>query len=73
LLLDSWTQKSSEESSLYYLGITCNAPYTISNSVLLLFRFVKDSVLWACLAGLSVAAKQLDTAEVAYANIQVKK
>jgi hypothetical protein len=38
----------------------------------LLFRFVKDSVLWACLAGLSVAAKQLDTAEVAYANIQVK-
>ena len=41
------------------------------DTVLPVSRFVKDSVLWACLAGLSVAAKQLDTAEVAYANIQV--
>ena len=35
-----------------------------------LFRFVKDPVLWACLAGLAVHSKQLDTAEVAYAAIQ---
>ena len=33
-------------------------------------RFVKDNVLWACLAGMSVHAKHLDTAEVAYAAIQ---
>ena len=33
-------------------------------------RFVKDPVLWACLAGLAVHSKQLDTAEVAYAAIQ---
>ena len=33
-------------------------------------RFVKDPVLWACLAGLAVQARHLDTAEVAYAAIQ---
>ena len=33
-------------------------------------RLVKDNVLWACLAGMSVHAKHLDTAEVAYAAIQ---
>ena len=33
-------------------------------------RFVKDPVLWACLAGLAVHSKHLDTAEVAYAAIQ---
>lgn len=38
-----------------------------------LCRFVKDDTLWACLAGLSVAAKHLETAEVAYSAIQVKK
>ena len=31
---------------------------------------MKDPVLWACLAGLAVHSKQLDTAEVAYAAIQ---
>ena len=35
-----------------------------------LCRFVKDPVLWACLAGMAVHAKHLDTAEVAYAAIQ---
>ena len=35
-----------------------------------LCRFVKDSVLWSCLAGMAVHAKHLDTAEVAYAAIQ---
>ena len=30
----------------------------------------QDSVLWACLAGMAVHAKHLDTAEVAYAAIQ---
>ncbi len=35
-----------------------------------LCRFVKDETLWACLAGLSVAAKHLPTAEVAYSSIQ---
>ena len=35
-----------------------------------LCRFVKDPVLWACLAGLAVHSKHLDTAEVAYAAIQ---
>ena len=29
-----------------------------------LCRFVKDNVLWACLAGMAVHAKHLDTAEV---------
>ena len=33
-------------------------------------RFVKDPVLWSVLAGLSVHARHLDTAEVAYAAIQ---
>ena len=42
--------------------------YTIKKSVLC--RFVKDPVLWACLAGLAVHSKHLDTAEVAYAAIQ---
>ena len=42
--------------------------YTIKGSVLC--RFVKDPVLWACLAGLAVHSKHLDTAEVAYAAIQ---
>ena len=31
---------------------------------------LQDSVLWACLAGMAVHAKHLDTAEVAYAAIQ---
>ena len=35
-----------------------------------LCRFVKDQVLWACLAGMAVHARHLDTAEVAYAAIQ---
>ena len=42
--------------------------YTIKGSVLC--RFVKDPVLWACLAGLAVHSKHLDTAEVAYAALQ---
>ena len=35
-----------------------------------LCRFVKDQVPWACLAGMAVHARHLDTAEVAYAAIQ---
>ena len=34
-------------------------------------RFVKEASIWACLAGMATAAKQLDSAETAYANIQV--
>ena len=34
-----------------------------------LCRFVKDSVLWSCLVGMTVHAKHLNTAEVAYAAI----
>eukprot|EP00227_Mantoniella_beaufortii_P020105 CAMPEP_0197575096 /NCGR_PEP_ID=MMETSP1326-20131121/609_1 /TAXON_ID=1155430 /ORGANISM="Genus nov. species nov., Strain RCC2288" /LENGTH=759 /DNA_ID=CAMNT_0043137801 /DNA_START=154 /DNA_END=2433 /DNA_ORIENTATION=+ len=33
-------------------------------------RFVKDNSLWACLAAMSVAAKDLNTAEIAYAAIE---
>ena len=36
-----------------------------------LCRFVKEVSIWACLAGMASAAKQLDSAETAYANIQV--
>jgi len=32
---------------------------------------VKDNTLWACLAGMAIAARQLNTAETAYANLQV--
>ena len=35
------------------------------------FRFVKETTLWACLAGMALAAKQLNTAEIAYTNLQV--
>ena len=35
-----------------------------------LCRFVKDPVLWSCLAGMSLHARVLATAEVAYAAIQ---
>ena len=31
---------------------------------------MKDDTLWACLAGLSISAKHLDTAEVAYSAVQ---
>jgi len=34
-----------------------------------LCRFVKDNSLWACLAAMSAYAKDLSTAEVAYAAI----
>ena len=34
-----------------------------------LCRFVKDSSLWACLAAMAIAARELYTAEVAYAAI----
>jgi len=33
-------------------------------------RFVKETILWACLAGMAVTAKQLNTAEIAYTNLQ---
>ena len=36
-----------------------------------MIRFVKETTLWACLAGMALAAKQLDTAEIAYTNLQV--
>ncbi len=32
-------------------------------------RFVKDHCLWACLAALAMAAKELDTAEAAFAAL----
>lgn len=35
-----------------------------------LCRFVKDDILWSCLAAMSSYAKELNTAEVAYAAIQ---
>ncbi|WAR28818.1 IFT80-like protein [Mya arenaria] len=35
-----------------------------------LCRFVKDEMLWACLAAMSAYAKELNTAEIAYAAIQ---
>ncbi|KAM6326119.1 intraflagellar transport protein 80 homolog [Podargus strigoides] len=34
-----------------------------------LCRFVKDQTMWACLAAMAVANKDMDTAEVAYASI----
>ncbi|KAJ1088022.1 hypothetical protein NDU88_001181 [Pleurodeles waltl] len=34
-----------------------------------LCRFVKDQTLWACLAAMAVASKDMTTAEVAYASI----
>ncbi|XP_060098406.1 intraflagellar transport protein 80 homolog isoform X2 [Heteronotia binoei] len=34
-----------------------------------LCRFVKDLTLWACLAAMAVASKEMDTAEIAYASI----
>ena len=34
-----------------------------------LCRFVKDPALWACLAGMAAAARDLNTVEVAYAAI----
>ncbi|CAM6088739.1 unnamed protein product [Calypogeia fissa] len=34
-----------------------------------LCRFVKDNLLWACLAGMAVDSKELSTAEVAYAAL----
>ncbi|XP_078245172.1 intraflagellar transport protein 80 homolog isoform X3 [Pogona vitticeps] len=34
-----------------------------------LCRFVKDQTLWACLAAMAVASKDMNTAEVAYASI----
>ncbi|XP_052215553.1 intraflagellar transport protein 80 homolog isoform X1 [Dreissena polymorpha] len=35
-----------------------------------LCRFVKDEMLWSCLASMSAYAKELNTAEIAYAAIQ---
>lgn len=46
------------------------SPYKYTTKKSVLCRFVKDPVLWACLAGLAVHSKHLDTAEVAYAAIQ---
>nr|XP_034988331.1 intraflagellar transport protein 80 homolog isoform X3 [Zootoca vivipara] len=34
-----------------------------------LCRFVKDQTLWACLAAMAVASKDMNTAEIAYASI----
>ncbi|XP_015262731.1 PREDICTED: intraflagellar transport protein 80 homolog [Gekko japonicus] len=34
-----------------------------------LCRFVKDQTLWACLAAMAVASKDMDTAETAYSSI----
>lgn len=39
------------------------------NEALKLCRFVKDDSLWACLAGMAVNSKHLETAETAYAAI----
>jgi len=39
------------------------------SDALKLCRFVKDDTLWACLAGMSVNARHLETAETAYAAI----
>ena len=35
-----------------------------------LCRFVKEPLLWACLAAISLKVKQLDTAETAFAAIE---
>jgi intraflagellar transport protein 80 len=35
-----------------------------------LCRFVRDDALWACLAAMAVAAKDLNTADIAYAAIE---
>lgn len=35
-----------------------------------LCRFVKEPLLWACLAAISLRVKQLDTAETAFASIE---
>jgi len=34
-----------------------------------LCRFIKEPILWACLAALSLYARELSTAEIALANI----
>ncbi|XP_063162567.1 intraflagellar transport protein 80 homolog isoform X3 [Candoia aspera] len=34
-----------------------------------LCRFVKDQTLWACLAAMAVASKDMNTAEIAYASV----
>lgn len=39
------------------------------DQALRLCRHVKDNLLWACLAGTSMAAKELNAAEVAYAAL----
>ena len=39
------------------------------SDALKLCRFVKDDTLWACLAGMAVNARHLETAETAYAAI----
>jgi len=35
-----------------------------------LCRFVKEPLLWSCLAAISLKVKQLDTAETAFAAIE---
>ncbi|KAL5004430.1 hypothetical protein ScPMuIL_017886 [Solemya velum] len=40
------------------------------NDAVRLCRFVKDEILWACLAAMSAYAKELNTAEIAYAAIK---
>ncbi|OWF41163.1 intraflagellar transport protein 80 homolog [Mizuhopecten yessoensis] len=40
------------------------------NDAVRLCRFVKDEVLWSCLAAMSAYAKELNTAEIAYAAIK---
>ncbi len=39
------------------------------NDALKLCRFVKDDTLWACLAGMAVSGRHLETAETAYSAI----
>lgn len=39
------------------------------HSSVLVSRWLQDNLLWACLAGMAVAAKELSTAEVAYAAL----
>ena len=41
----------------------------MSKIVILAFLFLQDTVLWACLATMAAYAKDLNTAETAYAAI----
>ncbi|MCJ8744856.1 hypothetical protein PDJAM_G00123440 [Pangasius djambal] len=65
------------DGSLVYSGVppypTMLHEYTASarwEEALHLCRFAKDQALWACLAGMAMANRELNTAETAYAAIR---